>query len=309
MIRSHTRPGVALAVLATVAPLALASCSDDVSAKASTLDTIEPGVIRVAVQPYAPYTSVEAGELTGLDSDILKAAADNLGLEIQPQVTDFNGMLGGVQSHRVDMSIGGIAWSEERQEEGLFTDPAYYSPPAMAVHGDETFSTVSDLEDQDLGTVTGYVWVKSIQSIPGAELHAYPDANGVFNDLNSGRLDVGFLDPLIIIDALKKRPDFDFQTEYLTPPTADEIKAEPALEYLAPYQVSFYVAEEEPRLEEAISKEIDKMYENGELEDLIDKYGGDPQQFLVPTPEMSTSRQGVDRPDDWKAPSIEGASS
>ena len=47
-------------------------------------------------------------------------------------------MLGGVQSHRVDVSIGGIAWSEERQKEGLFTDPAYYSPPAMAVHGDQT---------------------------------------------------------------------------------------------------------------------------------------------------------------------------
>ena len=298
---THRRLGVGL--LAGTLLLALAACgSEEATGKAKGLDTLEPGIIRVAVQPYAPYTSVEEGKLKGLDSDILEAAAKNLDLKVEPQVTDFNGMLGGVQSHRVDMSIGGIAWSADRQKEGLFTDPAYYSPPAMAVHGDETYKTVADLEGKDLGTVTGYVWVKSIKAISGAELHAYPDANGVFNDLSSGRVQVGFLDPLIIIDAKKKRPDMDFETQYLTPPTAAEIKATPELEYLAPYQVAFYVAKQAPKLEAAISKEIGKMYASGELTDLIKKYGGEPDQFLKPTPEMSTSRQGVDRPKDWKAP-------
>lgn len=304
MFPRSTRKRAGLGLLALATALTLSACGSDAkpAAGASGLDTLDPGVIKVAVQPYAPYTSVTAGKLTGLDSDILEAAAKKLGLKVEPQVTDFNGMLGGVQSHRVDMSIGGIAWSAERQKEGLFTDPAYYSPPAMAVHGSETYSTVTDLEGKALGTVTGYVWVKSIKAIKGAKLGAYPDANGVLNDLSSGRLDVGFLDPLIIIDAKKKRPDLDFETQYLTPPTAEQIKASPALEYLAPYQVSFYVAKEAPKLEAAISKEIDKMYANGELEALIKKYGGDPQQFLKPTPEMSSSRQGVDRPDDWAAP-------
>jgi len=270
--------------------------------KAGGLDTLKPGVIRVAIEPYAPYTSMEGGKDVGLDADILAAAAKNLGLGIENQVTDFNGMLGGVQSHRVDIAIGGIAWTADRQKEGLFTDPAYYSPPAMAVHGSEKFATVQDLEGHDLGTVTGYVWVKSIKAIKGATLHSYPDANGVFSDLNSGRVDVGFLDPLIIIDAKKKRPDFDFTTQYLTPPTADEVKADPALEYLAPYQVAFYVAKQEPKLEAALSKEIDAMYANGQLTELIKKYGGDPAEFLKPTPEISTARQGVDRPQDWQAP-------
>jgi ABC-type amino acid transport substrate-binding protein len=133
-------------------------------------------------------------------------------------------------------------------------------------------------------------------------LHAYPDANGVFNDLSSGRIQAGFLDPLIIINAKAKRPDFDFTTQYLTPPTADQVKAVPALEYLAPYQVSFYVAKQEPKLEAALSKEIDAMYQNGKLAELITKYGGDPKQFLVPTPEISKARRGVDRAANWTAP-------
>jgi polar amino acid transport system substrate-binding protein len=297
-----TAPRSAVALLLAGSLLLLAACSDKATGKAKSLDTLQPGVVSVAVEPYAPYTSVVNGQLTGLDADILEAAAKNLDLKVVPHVTDFNGMLGGVQSHRVDMSIGGIAWSADRQKQGLFTDPAYYSPPAMAVHGSDTYKTVTDLEGKDLGTVTGYVWVKSIKAIKGAKLHAYPDANGVFNDLSSGRVQVGFLDPLIIIDAKKKRPDFDFSTQYLTPPTAAQIKATPDLQYLAPYQVAFYVAKQEPKLEAAISKEIDNMYANGELTKLIKKYGGEPDQFLKPSPDMSTSRQGVDRPKDWKAP-------
>ena len=302
LISLSRRVGLGLASGVCIAALVACAGGGHVSAEAAGLDTIDPGVIQVAVQPYAPYTSLKADKLSGLDSDILNAAAENLGLKVQPQLTDFNGMLGGVQSRRVDVAIGGIAWSEARQKEGLFTDPVYYSPPAMAVHGSEKYSTIADLEGKDLGTVTGYVWVKAIQALPGATLHAYPDANGVLNDLSSGRIQVGFLDPLIIIDAKAKRPDFDFTTQYLTPPTAEQVKAVPALEYLAPYQVSFYVAKQEPKLEAALSKEIDAMYQNGKLAELIKKYGGDPEQFLVPTPEISKARQGVDRAANWTAP-------
>ena len=108
------------------------------AAAGAGLDTIEQGKLKVAVQSYAPYTTMRGNRIEGLDGDIIHAVADKLGLEVQPQLTDFNGMLGGVQSHRVDITVGGVAWSEERQKEGLFTDPPYYSPPAMGVHSGET---------------------------------------------------------------------------------------------------------------------------------------------------------------------------
>ena len=47
----------------------------------------------------------------------------------------------------------------------------------MAVRAGEHYQTVDDLQGKDLGTVEGYVWVKSIQAVPGAKLHAYPDGN------------------------------------------------------------------------------------------------------------------------------------
>ncbi|MEU1165011.1 transporter substrate-binding domain-containing protein [Streptomyces sp. NPDC005921] len=85
----------------------------NVSAQTAALGTLTPGVIKVAVEPYAPYTTVKGGKIVGLDGDILAYAAKKLGLEIKPQVTDFAGMLAGVQSRRVDITIGGVAWSAE----------------------------------------------------------------------------------------------------------------------------------------------------------------------------------------------------
>ncbi|MFJ8057272.1 substrate-binding periplasmic protein [Streptomyces sp. NPDC096142] len=293
-------------LLSTVA--ACGSGGDDapknVSAKTAALGTLTPGVLKVAVQPYAPYTTVRGGKIVGLDGDILTSVAEKLGLQVKPQVTDFAGMLAGVQSRRVDITIGGVARSADRQKQGLFTDPPYYSPPAMAVRSGKTYRTVADLKGLHLGTVDGYVWVKPIQAVPGAKLHAYPDANGVFDDLGAGRLDVGFLDPLIIIAAQKQRPDLKITTEYLTPPTAAEVKAKPALQYFQPYQTGFYLPRKATKLEQAVSAQIDAMYRNGELAKLVTKYGGDPAQFLVPAADVDTARRGVDRPNDWTPPSI-----
>ena len=307
---TRVRP-LAAALSATLLLLTASACGSgggdapkNVSASAAALGTLTPGVIKVAVEPYAPYTSVQGGRIVGLDGDILNYAAKKLGLQVKPQVTDFAGMLAGVQSRRVDITIGGVAWSADRQKQGLFTDPPYYSPPAMAVGSGKTYRTVDDLKGLNLGTVEGYVWVKSIQSVPGAKLHAYPDANGVFDDLGAGRIDVGFLDPLIIIAAQKQRPDLKITTEYLTPPTAAQVKAIPAYQYFQPYQTGFYLPKQEAKLEQAISAQIDAMYKNGELEKLVKKYGGDPQQFLVPDAAAATARRGVDRPQDWTPPSI-----
>src|SRR6266487_1851786 len=255
--------------------LLLSACSSSsskssgpISADAG-LDTIKPGVLKVAIQPYAPYTALVGNKLTGLD-----------------------------------ITIGGVAWTAERQKQGLFTDPPYYSPPAMAVGPGHTYTTVNDLEGRNLGTVEGYVWVKSIQAVPGAKLHAYPDANGVFDDLGAGRIDVGFLDPLIIIAAQKERPGLKIETQYLTPPSAEEVKARPAYAFFRPYMTSFYLPKQAPKLERAISAEIRKLYQSGQMTKLIQTYGGDPNQFLKPSLDVAPTRRGVDRPADWQPPSI-----
>ena len=298
--KSQANGIIALAVLG----LGLFATAVPSTANADDLELMKPGTLVVAVQPYMPYTAVKDGKLVGLDSDILTAVADKLSLKMEINVTDFPGMLASVQTQRADITIGGIAWSDARQKVGLFTDPPYYSPPAMAVSGTASFPDVASLEGKNLGTVTGYVWAKSIAQVPNATPHTYPQADSVFQDLSSGRLDVGFLDPLLIIYQQKERPDMKFRVAYLAPPTADEIKAHPDYQYFQPYMTGFYLPKEAPNLAKAVSDQIDAMYKDGSLAALVTKWGGDPKQFLVPSPEMAAQRRGVDRPADWSPPSI-----
>ena len=124
---------LALAGSAVLLLLSAGCGGSDGGGPTNGLDTLEPGKLQVAAASYMPYTAVKGDKLVGLDGEIITAVADRLGLEVEAQLTDFNGMLGGVQSHRVDITVGGVAWTKERQQQGLFTDPPYYSPPAMGV--------------------------------------------------------------------------------------------------------------------------------------------------------------------------------
>jgi len=248
-----------------------------VSSPAAGLGTIEKGVIKVAIEPYMPYTDVKNGKMVGLDAEILQEAAANLGLKVEHNVTDFKGMLGGVQSHRVDITIGGVGWGAERAQKGLFTDPVYYSPPAMAVVGDKSYKTVDNLKGQKVGTVTGYVWEKSIKAVDDVDLKVYQDAATFFSDLAAGRIDVGFIDPLLVTYQAQQNPATKFRLVYFTPPTDEQIAAKPAYKDFRQIQIAFYVAKEAAKLEKALDVEINKMYSNGKLAAMITEWGGDPE--------------------------------
>ena len=154
----------------------------------ANLGTLTPGTITVAIEPYMPYTAEQNGQLIGLDSDIFSYIAQQLHQKINIVVTNFAGMLSDVQTHRVDVSIGGIAWSQARAQVGLFTDPPYYSPVALAEQRGVHVTSIADLQGKSVGTVTGYIFVNAIRQIPGATLHAYQDAPSAFTDLTDGRV-------------------------------------------------------------------------------------------------------------------------
>lgn len=275
------------------------------SAGAANLGTLQPGVLKVAIEPYAPYTSMSNGKQVGLEADMLNAVAQKLHLKVETTVTDFTGMISGIQTHRYDITTGGIAWSADREQRGLFTDPLYYSPTALGVTNGKTYHSFKDLEGLRLGTVTGYVWVNGIKEIPGAKLHAYPNVQTIFDDLKANRIDAAVIDPLLLVQAQKERPDLHMRVEYLTdPPTNADVKAHPDFAWFRQYEVAWYIPKQEPALEKAISAQIRDMYRNGEMAKIIAKYHGAPDQFLKPGPWISTARRGVDRPMNWQAPSI-----
>lgn len=296
---------VTIGVLAGCAASPAASKSEQSSGPSVELTTLKPGTIKVAMLPYMPYVGKKGESLQGLDGEIINTVADELGYEIQVEQTDFSGMLSAVQTGRVDVALGSIFWTPERAKTGVFTDPPYYSPLALAVGNGETYEKASDLEGLEMGTVTGYSWTSSIQDTPGGKLHTYPDANGVFNDLKADRIAVGMLDPLLVSYTEQKNPELSFKTQYIESPTEEEIAQHPGWQYLRPSMTGFYVAKQSQDLADAISDKIRAMYADGTLAELVTKWGGDPEVYLKPSPDMPKLRQSVDRDAAWAPPTID----
>jgi polar amino acid transport system substrate-binding protein len=96
--RSKDLPG-RLVPLLLAGLLGVTACGAAGGSSASNdYNTIQAGVLNVAIEPYMPYTALQGGDLVGLDSDITKEIAKRLNLKIATGVTDFKGMLAGVQS-------------------------------------------------------------------------------------------------------------------------------------------------------------------------------------------------------------------
>ena len=305
--------GRSMAGAVLVAALLLSGCGATTAGAGAAPDgctpadvgTVEGGKITVGVFAYLPYIGVTGGKLDGLDGEILAEAARNLCLGVVPRESDWDGVLGNVQSHRVDLGIGGIGWGRERSQKGLFTDPVYYSPPAMAAAGGVRYASVGDFRGKKVGTISGYLWEKAIKATDGiAEAKTYPDAVTMFSDLNTGRLDIGFIDPLLIPYEAKKDPGSKFTISYFEEPTEAQVAAKPDLVNYRQLQICFYLAKDASKLEAALDAEIRKMYANGTLTKLITKYGGDPEQFLKPAAYQSKLRAGIDRDAGWAPPSI-----
>jgi polar amino acid transport system substrate-binding protein len=286
--------------------LTLAACGDD-----STSDDAGGGgsadggrTVTVAITPTMPYIGLKDGKLTGLDGDLFNKAAEDLGIEVKPVSVDFPGLLAGVQSHRYDVGIGNIAWNEERAGAGIFTDPPYYSSPILAHRPDVQASTLEDLQGHKLATVQAFFYIPALKQVPDSTLQTYPTFEAVLQDLNAGRTDIAFLDPLTVVFTKDKNPSLNFETTPLEPPTAQQLKEHPEYAAFLPSMSGWYLNSKEKELMGKLDKEIDKFYADGTAAKVVKQWGGDPELMLTPSPEFAGQRKKVDRDQSWEPPSL-----
>ncbi len=130
--RSPGRYFLLFAVLALASALAFAACDDDDGddgdgdgGAAGAIDIsgvpeLEDGVLNVGSEiAYAPFEFFQEGtEIEdGLDIDIAKAIADELGVEIEFLNTGFDGLIPALQSAEFDILVSAMTIRPEREEQ------------------------------------------------------------------------------------------------------------------------------------------------------------------------------------------------
>ena len=99
------------------------SNADDPSAVARLQQRGTGNVLRVAIFPgLPPFSFISSGSPSGLEIDILTEWANRRNWQLEFLSVDFASQIPAVQTNKVDMAMGSISITEERQKQVLFSE-------------------------------------------------------------------------------------------------------------------------------------------------------------------------------------------
>lgn len=108
--------------------------------------------------PFEFHTMIdEKDEIAGLDIEIAKYIADELGVELEIKDMEFEKLLGGLSTGMLDIVIAGMNPDPERKKEANFTDIYYEANFAVLVNKESDFqiNSFEDLEGKSIGVQIG----------------------------------------------------------------------------------------------------------------------------------------------------------
>ena len=273
------RQFVPLAAASAMAAFGVAGCSNDTastatgstpaadtgSADASSdgeLTLFESGKLTFATSPdYPPFENLEDGEYVGLDMDLGRAIAEELGLECEYPHLDFDSIIPAiVAGGQADAGLSGISITPEREEQVLFTDPYYIDNQAVAVMSDNTEIT-EDNAAEALNNEAVTIAVQSgstgadfaAENFPNAEQLPFPNFTDAFAAVQAGQADA-VCGNKAVVDQMLAGAYSDEHT-VLTSATGEE------------YAIA--VSQDNPDLVDAMNEAIAALTEDGTLDEII----------------------------------------
>ncbi|MEG3298340.1 transporter substrate-binding domain-containing protein [Streptococcus suis] len=182
---------------------------------------IDRGVLRVGVKQDVPnfgYKNPDTGEFEGMEIDIARKIADELGVDIEftPVTAQTRGPL--LDNGQVDMVIATFTITEERKLLYNFTTPYYTDAVGFLVNKDSGIKTFTDLDGKTIGVAQGSITRTLISeladkygiSVNFAELGSYPELSV---SLRAHRTDAFSVDQSILsgyISSKSELMDFSF---------------------------------------------------------------------------------------------------
>lgn len=172
-------------------------------------NTLTKGVLKIGMEgTYPPFTyKDEKGNLTGFDVDIARAVAAKLKLKPEFVLTEWSGILAGLQANKYDVIVNQVAITEERQKTIAFSIPYVYSTPQIIVKKGSTFNpeSLADLKGKRVGSSLGSNYEQQLKAAGGINIVTYPGAAEVLADLVTGRIDAGYNDKLLVSYLIKSQ--------------------------------------------------------------------------------------------------------
>jgi cystine transport system substrate-binding protein len=197
-----------------VVGLGLAGCGGKPEAGGeSGLKRIEATkVLRIGLEgTYPPFNFQDKdGQLAGFEVDFAKALAAEMKVRPDFRPAPFAGLLGALESRRIDVVINQINITPERAAKYDFSRPYTVSGIQIIVRkGRAGIAAPADLAGKKVGVGLGTnyeSWLRA--NVPTAVVRTYDDDPTKYQDLKAGRIDAVLNDRLVAADFVKTSPDF-----------------------------------------------------------------------------------------------------
>lgn len=229
----------------------------------------ERGSFTVSINPDVPPVKFvnTAGEITGFAPDLLRAAGQVMGLEVDMQKGSFDSMVPGLESKRFDV-IGSIGDYEERRTNIDFIDYMYSGTGIMvsAEFEKDKVSAPEELCGASIAFITGTRQQGLIQTASEKCEEAgeapingigYKDGAAAVLAVKSGQDDAAWIDAPSVLYNVAQEPEI-FKTLWLQPD---------------PGVYGIGVHKDNAEFRDALRAAVLKLVENGGYHDLISDYG------------------------------------
>jgi polar amino acid transport system substrate-binding protein len=262
------------------------------------IKTLEAGKLMIGMNGDMPMTQIKDGALGGTDGELMVWVAKQIGLEPNPVQMDWAALIEATKQGKLDVMHGAMGWLEARTKIMILSEPIYYFGTLLAQKEENNYTTFADMKGRKVGTVTGFTLVPELKGVEGiGEVKLYDTSDGVMQDLLAGRIDMAILDPPLVQYAIFQHPEWKIKQLPLSP----EPEKYPVMS--TKYSVIFGINKNEPELAEAINGAIKQVWADCLNVKTMAKFGLGDKAWFVP-PEKNP-RIGVDRPEDYKAPTAD----
>ena len=146
---------------------------------------------------FKPYEYYEGQEIVGVDVDIAREIANEMGLELVVENMEFGSIIPAVQSGKADFGAAGISITEERAKVVDFTIEYATSKQVILTTADSGIAGEADLNGKTVGVQLGTVADLVLdEDYPEVTLQQYNKYFEAANDLLAGRINAIVLDSL-----------------------------------------------------------------------------------------------------------------
>lgn len=205
---------------------------------------------------FPPFEFTSNGQVVGVDVEIANEIAKELGVELEIQDMDFDGIVGAIKSGKGDLGIAGMSVTEERLKNVDFSANYVDSKLVILVLADNAdIADAAALEGKTIGVQSGTTSDVIASDVEGAEILRYKTFLDAATAMKSGKCDAVVVDEMTANEILAANSDIKM---------LDEV--------LSTEQYAICMMKGNSSLQEVVNKVINRLLSEGKIDEYIAQY-------------------------------------